>query len=89
MARMIGALLMEPQEKGFWTVATDIYTAKQKRQRAFAAEFLCPFEALTEYLKHRNDGYALEEAAQHFGVSPLTVETVLVNNGALSEKHEF
>ena len=46
-------------------------------------------DTLTEYLKHCNDGYALEEAAQHFGVSPLTVETVLVNNGVLPAKQMF
>jgi hypothetical protein len=31
--------------------ATDAKTARQKFQRAFAQEFLCPFEELTQYLE--------------------------------------
>ena len=64
--------------------ATDSKTARQKFQRAFAQEFLCPIEEL----KSRFDveapyDDAIDEAAEYFEVSPRLVETALVNNGVL------
>ncbi|WP_295884477.1 hypothetical protein [uncultured Thiohalocapsa sp.] len=58
-------------------------TARQKLQRAFAAELLCPFEELREMLPASPDDDDLEDAARHFDVSPLLVRTTLVNKGVL------
>ena len=67
-----------------WLPATDAKTARQKLQRAFAIEFLCPIQSLTEFLGDDFSSDATEEAAEHFGVSHTAVETHLVNNGLLS-----
>jgi len=58
-------------------------TARQKLQRAFAAELLCPFAALQEMLPPAPDDDDVETAARHFDVSPLLVRTLLVNKGVL------
>lgn len=60
--------------------ATRSYTYRQKLQRAFAAELLCPFEALEEKLAGDYSADAREDAAQHFNVSERTVTTMLVNH---------
>ena len=63
--------------------ATRARTFRQKRQRAFAAELLCPFDALTAVLSGDYSDQACEDAAQHFQVSPQTLRTLLVNHGFL------
>lgn len=64
--------------------ATNAKTARQKFQRAFAQELLCPFDALDEYFRRSvPDDDALELAADYFHVSPLLVKTALVNRGRL------
>jgi hypothetical protein len=64
--------------------ATTAKTSRQKFQRAFAQEFLCPVEALIRRLgtEHPEDD-DMEAAAAHFQVSPLLVRTTLVNNKIL------
>jgi hypothetical protein len=66
--------------------ATRSHTYRQKLQRAFAAELLCPFEALEAFLDGDYSEQAREDAAEHFSVSERTVWTLLVNNGRL-ERH--
>ncbi len=63
--------------------ATRTYTYRQKLQRSFAAEFLCPFEALQEMLDNDYSEEKQEESAEHFSVSPLTVRTMLLNHGLI------
>lgn len=64
--------------------ATDTKTARQKFQRAFAQEFLCPFEDLMEYLGGKTPTDDLiEEASLHFDVSSLLTKSALVNRGKL------
>jgi len=64
--------------------ATTAKTSRQKFQRAFAQEFLCPVEALIQTLgtSHPEDD-EIEAAAAHFQVSPLLVRTTLVNHRIL------
>ena len=67
--------------------ATDSKTGRQKFQRAFAQEFLCPFDDLMSHF----DGDApiddaIDESAEYFDVSPRLVETALVNNGVLDRE---
>lgn len=64
--------------------ASEAATSRQKFQRAFAQEFLCPFVALMEFFgsDHPTDD-RIEMAAEHFVVSPLLVKTTLVNRGVL------
>ena len=61
--------------------ATGAATYRQKMQRAFAAELLCPVESLLDVLADDFSEDARTTAAELFGVSPLAVTAVLANNG--------
>jgi Zn-dependent peptidase ImmA (M78 family) len=63
--------------------ATKANTYRQKLQRSFAAELLCPYKVLSDLLRGDFSQEAIEEAARHFDVSPWTVQTILVNRGDL------
>jgi hypothetical protein len=66
---------------------TDAKTSRQQFQRAFAQEFLCPFEALKEAINlDHPDEECIAKAADRFGVSPLLVRTTLVNKGELDRQ---
>jgi hypothetical protein len=60
--------------------ATRTYTYRQKLQRAFAGEFLCPFEVLADVLGGDFSTESIEDAAAYFNVSERTVRTLLVNH---------
>lgn len=82
LARFIGdyahTVKNEPRS---WLVSADLSTARQKFQRAFAAEFLCPINALVDHLGGDFSETALEDAANYFSVSEKTVDSLLMNNG--------
>jgi hypothetical protein len=80
MARFLGDYLLTSRTDGEWLASTDLSTSRQKYQRAFAAEFLCPITALQEFLQHDYSESAIDDAAETFQVSPITVNTLLVNN---------
>ncbi len=84
LARIIADnLITEPDER--LLPICDTKTKRQKFQRAFAQEFLCPFKDLMEYMGNREiSDTAIENAAGHFKVSPLLVRTTLVNNNLLN-----
>ncbi|MDI7269779.1 MAG: hypothetical protein QME96_17455, partial [Myxococcota bacterium] len=80
-ARMLADFLDGPTEDAVLPV-TDAATARQKVQRSFAQEFLCPAEALARMLPLPSPSDAeLEAVADHFGVSDFTVRSALVNRG--------
>ncbi len=85
LARFIGdhvrSMKLEP---GSWLVTADLATERQKFQRAFAAEFLCPISSLVEFADGDFSESAIEDAANEFAVSEQTVEASLINNGYLS-----
>ena len=66
-----------------WLPATDAKMARQKFQRAFAAEFLCPIGGLRERLNGDHSEDALTEAGDYFGVSSWAVRSHLALNGDL------
>ena len=67
--------------------ATDVSTSKQQFQRAFAQEFLCPFDALQEVIGTGAPAVDdIECAADHFEVSTWVVVCTLVNNGVLARE---
>jgi hypothetical protein len=47
LARFFGEYLRFPKDRKGWLASTDLATSRQKYQRAFAAEFLCPLDSLT------------------------------------------
>ncbi|CAB3647612.1 ImmA/IrrE family metallo-endopeptidase [Achromobacter pestifer] len=63
-----------------WLPVTGAKTSRQKAQRAFAAEFLCPIESLKDFLDEDYSDDMIDDAAQHFNVDVQAVRTQLVNN---------
>lgn len=82
LARLLGDRIAGGLDERMIPV-TSSHTYRQKLQRAFAAELLCPFEALESFLDGDYSDQAREDAAHHFKVSELTVWTLLVNNDRL------
>ena len=66
-----------------WLPVTDGKTSRQKLQRAFAAEFLCPVESLKVFLGGDFSDDAIEAAAEYFRVGLRAVQSQLVNNRIL------
>ncbi len=83
LARLLGDY-RDSAGADYWLASTDLSTSRQKYQRAFAAEFLCPIAALQEFLQEDFTETATEDAAQHFDVSPTTVTSLLANNGLIA-----
>ena len=84
LARLLGDRLIAAG--GALHPATRAYTYRQKAQRSFAAELLSPFEAVDEMLA---GDYSLErqqDVAEHFDVSPMTIDTLLKNHGRLERE---
>ena len=83
LCRLIADALIAPDGE-LLLPATTAYTSRQKFQRAFAQEFLCPFESLMERLGSSSpEDEDIEEAAAYFEVSPLLIRTTLVNKNIL------
>jgi len=81
LARLVGDRLINAS--GALHPATRASTYRQKAQRSFAAEFLAPFDAVEQML----DGdYSIErqqDVAEHFDVSPMTIDRLLKNHGRI------
>jgi hypothetical protein len=82
-ARLLCDELIAP-DTDQWLSATDSRTSRQKVQRAFAAELLCPIENLDEFLSGDYTQERIEDAAEHFGISPLAISSHLANNKRIS-----
>jgi len=83
-ARILADHLTAPNSD-CWLPLTETKTARQKIQRAFAVEFLCPIEELQSRVDGRYSDEALDEAGEHYGVSPLAIRSLLVSNGLLPQ----
>ncbi len=86
-ARLIGDYLLYGKDGKSWLASTDIKTSRQKYQRAFAAEFLCPLDSLKDYLNDDYSESAIEDASSHFEVSEKTIEMILINNHLVTSSH--
>lgn len=82
LARLLGDRLMTTAGKGLFP-ATGSHTFRQKAQRAFAAEFLAPFEEVNARLDGDYSEESRQDVAEHFRVSELTIRTLLVNHRRL------
>ena len=83
LARLV-ADHIDASEEDMLLPGTSALTSRQKFQRAFAQELLCPFQDLKEYIGAESvDQDVMEEAAHHFGVSPMLIEHTLVNKNLL------
>lgn len=82
-SRLLGDYLYQTNHERL-IPATEAKTSRQQFQRAFAQEFLCPFDALLEKIQTEDPGEDdFQEAAGFFDVSPWVVQTTLVNKGEL------
>jgi hypothetical protein len=83
LCRLIADGLIAPEDE-LLMPATRAKTSRQKFQRAFAQEFLCPSSTLLEYLGSLPpEDDEIENAAEYFEVSPLLVRSKLANEGIL------
>lgn len=87
LARLIGDRLLQTQRSAPaepLSPATRASSYRQKAQRAFAAEFLSPFAFVEEMLGGDYSEEKQNEVADHFDVSPMTIQTQLVNHRRIS-----
>jgi Zn-dependent peptidase ImmA (M78 family) len=84
-ARIVGDAIIARADQ--WRFATNYSSARQKVQRAFAAEFLVPIEDLDTHLNGSYDEDSIEGAAEFFGVSPMMISSHLANTGHISRNH--
>ena len=77
-ARMLADHLLAPASDT-WLPTTATHTARQKTQRAFAAQLLCPYEALKDFMGDEISDDQIEDAALHFDVSFAAVKFQLAN----------
>jgi hypothetical protein len=83
LCRLIADGLVAPEDERLMP-ATHAKTSRQKFQRAFAQEFLCPTSALLERLGSAPpEDEDIESAAEYFEVSPLLIRSKLANQGIL------
>jgi hypothetical protein len=80
-SRIVGDKLIAKTDK--WLPVSKAATVRQKIQRSFAAEFLCPFDILHTFLDGKYDEDSLAEAADYFSVDESVPRTHLVNNDIL------
>lgn len=80
--RLLGSQVNRPAEPLF--PATRSYSYRQKTQRAFAAELLSPFASVDEMLGGDYSEEKQNDAAEHFNVAPMTIQTQLLNNRRIS-----
>lgn len=78
LARLLGDHLIAAGKEDHLLPATRTSTARQKMQRAFAAELLLPWDDLAARIGEAPDDDAIEAAADEYQVSPLVVRTRLV-----------
>ena len=81
LARLIGDRLFGGARRLF--PATQAYSYRQKAQRTFAAELLSPFEEVDDMLDGDTSDERQVDIARHYQVSPMTIRTLLVNNGRI------
>lgn len=79
LARLVGDHLLGPESDRLLP-ATHGLTTRQKLQRAFAQELLCPYADLASYVGDAVGEEEIEAAADHFNVSPVLIDSTLRNN---------
>jgi hypothetical protein len=87
LSRLIGDHLITSGNERLLPL-TGMKTVRQKFQKAFAQELLCPYNELKEFLGDSpwNDEI-LDDAADHFDVSPLVIKTIQVNKNQMDRAY--
>ena len=79
LARLFGDRALVGEGSLFPATSTSSY--RQKVQRAFAAELLCPWEAAESMLHQVVSEDDATDVANHFGVSPLLLYNRIIDQG--------
>ena len=87
LARLLGDKVAGAVAGPLTLAAQRTFTYRQKLQRAFAGEFLCPFSELETMLDGDFSDDRIQDAAHRFNVSDITVRTLLVNNRAIDREN--
>lgn len=82
VARLIGDGLLQVTKEPL-RPSTKQFTYRQKMQRAFAAELLCPLEGIKEFLHEDFSDESIENAANHFSVSEQVITQQLQHNNVI------
>lgn len=82
VARLIGDCMLQEKKEPL-RPSTKQFTYRQKMQRAFAAELLCPLEGIKEFLHEDFSEDAIENAASHFAVSEQVITQQLKHNNVM------
>lgn len=82
LARLIGDRVASGIDERL-TPTSSSFTYRQKMQRAFAGELLCPFESLQDKLDGDFTDEAIGEAADYYNVSALVIKNHLVHKNLL------
>lgn len=85
LARLLGDHVLEAATERFLPV-TRAYTYRQKAQRAFAAEFLSPRQAVLDRLAGDWSSENQQEVANQFEVSDWTIHALLLDSGAVDRQ---
>lgn len=81
LARLIGDAIATGSAEHLLP-CTEARTSRQKFQRAFAQEFLCPYQDVIEFLDTDSPSDEQQEiAAEHFQVSPVMISRIFQNHG--------
>ncbi|MBT11525.1 MAG: hypothetical protein CMI02_05765 [Oceanospirillaceae bacterium] len=78
-ARLLADCMFQQRDEG-WLVSSDLSTFRQKYQRAFAAELLCPIEGVKAFMQDDYSESSIDDVAAHFDVSTTTVTNLLASN---------
>jgi hypothetical protein len=88
--RLVGDHLTAPKADRLLPACANSKTYRQKFQKAFAQEVLCPSEVLIKYFGSTEPSdEAIEDAAHLFIVSPLMVKSILVNRRNVDRERFF
>ena len=88
--RLVADHLMAPQSDRLLPAGQKSKTQRQKFQRAFAQELLCPYDDLISDIGSADPtDEEIEEAAHYFMVSPIMIQTILVNRGDVDRGRFF
>ncbi len=85
LARILGDRIVSPSGSRLFP-ATRAHTYRQKMQRSFAAELLAPFAAVDQMLEGDYTPENQHDVAAYFGVSEVTICTLLVNHHRISRE---
>ena len=83
LARLLGDNIFTTGFQEPLSPATRSHSYRQKAQRAFAAELLSPWPAVSEMLGSDYSEENQEQVADYFSVSPMTISTLLMNNAEI------